>query len=406
MEHTSFQVTLAELVHQKRKVIAIPFDFSIRETLAVMNKENLICVPIYGSPGKWISCGGFNVVVQGCQYIGVLTLADLLVFMLNDDSGYLDTDVAARMEKVTAVEALGATQESQTLWVEPAHRPLTYSMERFAKGVHYLLVHDEQTADRDLKILSQTDVIKYLHTNASTCPVIKVTLARPVGHFACTSVESVSVSTSMLVALGLLRSVRAVPVLSRDGELVSTLSLSDLRGYYRHPTDFTKLVGGVTKMTTVGEYLSACHGGRMREPVSVGALEPLSSAVQKMVERRVHRVWIRQEPTKFRDALAGVVSMTDVIRAVYEADQKCLSESFHPAPPLPPLSQSKNEQLESTDDDNVTTKMEATATTNASDGSTCSKCPGPGSLERSHQNFDVCMTGPEEEGDEESKRVL
>lgn len=391
-QHCSFQVTLAELVHHKRKLIDVPYDLSIRETLALMNKENLICIPVYGSPGKWISCGGFNVVVHGCQYIGLLSLADLLVFMTNEKSGYLDSnEIADRLNSLTAVEVLGSTAESQTLWMEPAHKTLSYTMERFAKGGHYLLAHDEKNVDRDVKILSQTDVIKYLHANASLIPVVKVTLNRPVGHFANTQVESVSESASMLVALELLRTVRAVPVLSRDGQLVSTLSLSDLRGYYRRPTDFTKIVNGVPKMTTVGEYLISCQNP-MRAPITVAPTDPLSSALQKMIDHKVHRVWIYQEPTKFRSGLAGVVSMTDIIRAIYDADQKCISDSFHSSQVLKAGSTENTEK----------------SIAQESSPNTTFKISGSSSLGRSHQNFDVCMSRPDKDEDssEEGKRVL
>lgn len=64
---------------------------------------------------------------NGVQYIGVVSIVDLLTFILNGDDA--EERITSRIS-----QAIGSTRESMSLWVEPVDRPLYFAMEQFCKG--------------------------------------------------------------------------------------------------------------------------------------------------------------------------------------------------------------------------------------------------------------------------------
>jgi hypothetical protein len=61
------------------------------------------------------------------QYIGVVSIIDLLTFILSGDDA--EERITSRVS-----QAIGSTQESMSLWIEPVDRPLYFAMEQFCKG--------------------------------------------------------------------------------------------------------------------------------------------------------------------------------------------------------------------------------------------------------------------------------
>jgi CBS domain-containing protein len=306
----SFTISVGDIVADKRLIIHVSWDSSIRKCLEILANENLISLPVYGQPERWIGYGGIIVVANSFQYIGIVNLADLFLYILQGSS----TD--ERMSQ-SIYNVLGTTDESLTLWAENCHEKLSYILERFSKGIHHGLVFDPSDSTYLVKILSSTDIVKYFSSNLTEFPLLQRTFNNAAGIYATKDVKGVSSNSKMLEALNLLRSVTALPVLDPFGELIATLSLSDLKGGYK------LLYDGGTEVSVI-EFLQFRHNGNIPLPVYVNQSEPLRIAVNLMLTNKIHRVWIRQCPNIFRDAIAGVLSLSDVIRAVYEADCQLL----------------------------------------------------------------------------------
>jgi hypothetical protein len=122
------RVTVGEIVSEKRHIIAVEASTPLGTVLNLLQEEKIQSVPVYGSQGSWLGSGGVDLVSNHRQYIGIVSMIDLLIFILN---GNPETILTHRI-----VDAIGSTNESRSLWVEPASRPLYFALEQFCKGFH------------------------------------------------------------------------------------------------------------------------------------------------------------------------------------------------------------------------------------------------------------------------------
>ena len=95
--------------------------------------------------------------------------------------------------------------------------------------------------------------------------------------------------------------VGALGIVDTNGELVGTLSASDVRGMQEQ--DLPQLFLPV--MTFLRK-----RGINNRKPIFVGIESTLEEVIKEMLDGRVHRVWICSDDKK----PIGVVTMTDIVR--------------------------------------------------------------------------------------------
>ena len=107
-------------------------------------------------------------------------------------------------------------------------------MEQFSKGVHRALVvpnvGDEATG---VKFLTQTDVVSCLFTHHSVSASLRVIFDQPMEQFQRPDLVTITSESSFIVALQIMLEAKvwAVAIVDKDtGVLISTLSVSDLRG--------------------------------------------------------------------------------------------------------------------------------------------------------------------------------
>ncbi len=122
------------------------------------------------------------------------------------------------------------------------------------------------------------------------------------------------------------------------GHIVANLSATDFRGVQRVIHETTRSLIAVNQLgrMTVREFLNARYGHHLLPPITMRPEDPISVALEKMVLSHVHRVWITVAEREV-DASAdssegmarsrrcvpvGVVTMTDVIRAAYNAETR------------------------------------------------------------------------------------
>jgi CBS domain-containing protein len=176
------KVTVGDLVSEKRHLIGVEASTPVGTVLNLLKEENILSVAVYGTQGSWLGSGGVDLVSNHRQYIGIVSMMDLLAYILR---GNPETVLNQRI-----VEAVGSTSESLTLWVEPASRPLFFALEQFCKGsnfslssqsypagTHRALVHDEKAEGSPIRMLTQTDVVHYLIRHRDTFPHLEVSFS-------------------------------------------------------------------------------------------------------------------------------------------------------------------------------------------------------------------------------------
>jgi CBS-domain-containing membrane protein len=217
-------------------------------------------------------------------------------------------------------------------------------MEQFSKGVHRALivpnVGDEATG---VKFLTQTAVASFLLDHRSTSASLQDIFNQPVGQFQRPNVVTITSGTSLLVALQIMQdaNVYAAAIVDKDtGVLISTLSVSDLRGTgnwhflmkYRSSKSLDCVLflysGFVTSALRalssipVVDFLRHKNGipaeGLLPTPLTFRSDDRLGDVVGSMLSSHYHRSWKVDDHGRPTD----VMTLTDVIRGVWEAERK------------------------------------------------------------------------------------
>ena len=148
----SFKLSDVLLACKKEPVIEIEAHSSVGDALSLLQKHDVSNLAVVGAAGHYYSSNNFRSLHNDKQYIGLVTLADIVSFLLSPSNS---------VEK-SILAVLGSTNESLSLWILKAEDELLSSLEPLCKGVHSFLV-----ATADLKaapyLLSQLDVLAFLH---------------------------------------------------------------------------------------------------------------------------------------------------------------------------------------------------------------------------------------------------
>jgi hypothetical protein len=217
-------------------------------------------------------------------------------------------------------------------------------MEQFSKGVHRALVvpkvGDEATG---VKFLTQTDVVSCLLTHHSVSASLRTIFNQPMEQFQRPNLVIITSESSFIVALQIMLEAKvwAAAIVDKDtGVLISTLSVSDLRGTknshfltkYRSSRllDCVLLLysGFVTSALPalssipVVDFIRQKNGIPSDEPLSAPLTykndDRLGDVVGSMLSSHYHRSWKVDDHGRPTD----VMTLTDVIRTVWEAERK------------------------------------------------------------------------------------
>ena len=306
-----------QLVASKRDLVAVTHAEKIVDVLHALNSAQLTCVAVYGAPHHWIGAGFVEMIADGKQYIGLVSIVDILSYLS------VSGDVATRLQH-PIVSVVGSTSESQTLFLEPTSRPIVNVMEQFCKGVHYALAVDDAHSTHPPKMLTQTDLVAFLTAHHPSNSILDSIWQSSAITFATAHAEFVYLDDMVLHVLQTMANVRgyirAVPVVARDtGLLVTTISASDFRSL---TVDTLNLAFHMT----IGQFLFELNRGRLPEPCCIDETVSLRTAAQTMLDKKIHRIWVYSGEVISRaghgSSNIGVLSLTDVIRALYRSGQQ------------------------------------------------------------------------------------
>lgn len=282
------------------------------------------------------------------HYIGMVTMLDILAHIAdddhhdNEDRDLLDLD---RKMAVPVSSIIGHNVEGLSLWTLNPNTSILDCMEIFSKGIHRALVpldgQVEEAVGVELvesassyRMLTQMDVLRFLIREKMR--EIEGILKRSVKEMEGMMNENVMAitdKTKVIEAIKCMKSsfLNAVPIVGstqlngdqqshaqlftgRGKKLVGTFSATDLRGCqlatlqsWLHQTalDFTDAVRKSPLFEGTGT-------AGVRELVTCGPESSLEEVIEKVVSKHVHRIWVTDE----HGLLLGLVSLSDMIRAI------------------------------------------------------------------------------------------
>lgn len=310
------EVKVGDLLEQRPEVLALHYLTPVEDVLNTLQELEIQSVAVYGPANGFIGAGGVELICGDRQYIGIVSVIDILAFSLKHED-YLKRKVS---------EVIGSTNESLTLWSEDKHQPLYFAMEQFCKGVHHALVYDSKDRCAPLKYLSQRDIAAYLIADTTSLPHLQTVLSMPVESISTCPVTPVYLSTPLTDAIPMLTEFSALPVVNEAGVVVSNLSASDFRG--KSIAELRSSPDCTVRDLVMHQAMKLLE---THPPFTVAATDSIFSAVSYMLRYQIHRLWVTPqritsqtasgEPeTVFLEGL-GVLSFTDIIRAVYIAEK-------------------------------------------------------------------------------------
>ncbi|KND04278.1 uncharacterized protein SPPG_00016 [Spizellomyces punctatus DAOM BR117] len=350
--------TLEDVLKDKpaEKLVQVHADASALDALTLMKNHHILAVPVYGEKGRWLGAGGTEAFAGSRQYIGVVSILDIVDFittLLPDDLGaplpsHATTGPHPDLSHIRVMDLIGETLESRSLWVARPDVPLRRSVEPMGRGVHRLLVPTRpdsadaalgahgpasialeagpDTMSNEFRIVTQTDVIRFLLHRLNEDPELAKICSASLERLGLADQSNsviitadISAPLSTIIKQMTLHNLNAIPVTNShlNGTVVATLSVSDLRPFLISETDLVDIVRDLRRLT-VGEFLRRVKGdwsgevGGEKTGVKCRAEASLRSVMELGVEKAVHRVWVVDR----EGVPIGVVTFTDVIRLV------------------------------------------------------------------------------------------
>lgn len=310
------------LIYYKPKLIEINSKTTLEETLKLLSERNILAVPVFDQEKQ--------------EYIGIVHTFDILLYIVygffKDDEEVTADALKAKIEKCRSTPAsdlIGIAHYGHSGWwhsgilvYEPTKK-VREILEILSRGVQRVLVRcsptiagregdievSHPTPSDDLRVLSQSDFIKFLiiHAQATLDFTEHNTLEQlHLTHFDKEAQPAtVPETASALSAFRILytRPVDAVGVVDANGALVANLSASDLRGL--------TIAELPSLLKPVGEYLKSRYHGHYLPPVTTTPQATLKSVMTLVASTGVHRVWVIDPQTK---AQLGVVRLTDILK--------------------------------------------------------------------------------------------
>ncbi|CAL4889838.1 unnamed protein product [Urochloa decumbens] len=316
------------------------------------------------------------------HYIGMVNMLDILAHIAEaSDDADADDEAEVDLHRRMAVpvsSVIGHSLEGLTLWTLHPNTSVLDCMETFSKGVHRALVPLESSAENVVavelvesapgyKMLTQMDVVRFLRAHGAE---LRGVLSRTVRDLGAVNdaVFAVAAGARVIDAIKAMRaaSLTAVPVVDADNteilqdgkgkKAIETFSATDLRdcpvarlqpwlgisvmefkrkvAEYRASSNKPVGVPGADDDTDTGVVPVAEDADTPAALAAIAAEEEqhndeqqqqtlvtcspestLGEAIEAAAARHVHRLWVVDE----EGLLRGVVSLTDVLRAVREA---------------------------------------------------------------------------------------
>ncbi|XP_010459054.1 PREDICTED: SNF1-related protein kinase regulatory subunit gamma-like PV42a isoform X1 [Camelina sativa] len=339
-------VTAKDLTAGNRRLVEVPYTATISHAMNTLVANSISALPVAAPPGHWIGAGGSMIMESDKQtgvvrkhYIGILTMLDILAHIAGEDSDLSDLD---RKMGSQVSSIIGHCLEGLSLWTLNPNTSFLECMEVFGKGIHRALVPVESSIESSntiagveliesasaYRMLTQMDLLRFLRDHHFDD--LKTVLSRSISDLKAVhdSVYAITERTTVSSAINVMKGalLNAVPIvhapdvpqedhlqlinvgfIGRHRKVIGTFSATDLKG--------CRLPELQTWLSLTALEFTEKATGKERDVVSCGVEATMEEAIEKVVNRGVHRVWVMDQ----QGLLQGVVSLTDIIRSLRSA---------------------------------------------------------------------------------------
>ncbi|KAJ1698558.1 hypothetical protein LUZ63_007070 [Rhynchospora breviuscula] len=347
------------LTRHKRRLVEVPYTATIADTANALQANCVSAMAVAAPPGRWIGAGGTMILesdpATGAvrkHYIGMVTMLDILVHIA--EAGVKGGGKSEEMDlnqsmMVPVSSVIGHSLEGLSLWTLNPNTSIMDCMETFSKGVHRALVPIGSQTDNLLpvelvesspgyKMVTQMDVIRFLQESSHELKDILSSSIQALDAIN-ENIFAVTKNTKVEEVIKTMRaaSLTAVPVvdadeveLLQDGrgkQVVETFSASDLRDCPMAQlqsclgltvTEFKEKVGALKATLTPEDGTAISDVQQSPKLITCFPENSLEEVIEKVVVNHVHRVWVVDQ----QSLLLGLVSLTDILRAVRESALK------------------------------------------------------------------------------------
>lgn len=317
--HALEAISIKDVISSKKRrtfhpLLALEETISIGDFLKQLKEHNFLSAPVYRTlPDK------------SRVYTGIVSVSDVVaasVFeQIFDSTEEFDEanffDFIDRLEPETFFKSpvkslIAASKESANPWILYSGEPITALIDLFTKQKqHRCLVIDEEVlrsslitpipASASLCLLSQTDVLRYLHTSKQVGGTkLSHAIVEPILDVPISSLPSLGGPKAIMAVLDthsalhgfrtmFIDQLQGLPIVSHNGEVVGNLSASDMRGV---TVDNLKSIS-----LPVYEFLEKM-GRSPDDTIKVDQVrtlsleESLESAMEKLLKLKIHRLWV------------------------------------------------------------------------------------------------------------------
>lgn len=306
-------VIIADLINGKNPLIEIDGDKNITDCLQTMKEHNILSLALSKQKSdKKLLYGVVDTFDIMC-HIAVSTNVEKSTHTTED------FEQLAKLNQTKLSEIFGFSEENRFLHLYSPSDNVDKLLDHFCKGIHRGIVTSEPP-----KMISQFDVIKYIHSNLHLVPesvlqsslsklnITRSGLYKVINHTeTIVDADVVSINVTDVTIHAIRKMVKeqlfAAPVvdLSAGGKIVSTISASDFRGLTADA--IARLV-----YLPVGEFLhqiALLNSNQIAAPVCFEDSVTLETVLKSIVTNHIHRVWIVNAQGKPK----GVVSLSDLI---------------------------------------------------------------------------------------------
>eukprot|EP00013_Stygamoeba_regulata_P028216 CAMPEP_0177652176 /NCGR_PEP_ID=MMETSP0447-20121125/12969_1 /TAXON_ID=0 /ORGANISM="Stygamoeba regulata, Strain BSH-02190019" /LENGTH=304 /DNA_ID=CAMNT_0019155361 /DNA_START=64 /DNA_END=978 /DNA_ORIENTATION=- len=288
--------TVGELVFDKRKLIQVDSNDKVVDVCTKMMFENIRSCPVYNSEKK--------------EYVGVVDMMDVIIPLAFTNYFENQTVEQAQFSAYKALstsvgDIVGLNPEGSRLWIYEGVTPIIETLRPLALGIHRVLVTAKDDFDRHevYRVLSQTDVVRFLLRNASCLGGLLKTRVDELG-LVSGNVETIT--TKDIAIEGFRKMVRSqvlgLAIVDDEGRIVGSLSSSDVRGLT--PAKLKNVI------LPVPEYLRNVTGAPAAHPITCTAHDSLEEVMLKAIAGKVHRVFVVDASQK----PIGVITLSDIIK--------------------------------------------------------------------------------------------
>jgi 5'-AMP-activated protein kinase regulatory gamma subunit len=283
-----------------RRLISVETKTPLKEVLHTMHTNRILSVPIFD-------------VDKGC--VGLADVLDLVQFTAvqyfsSQEASVMDDNVMMapelfrqfEFEDKTAGDLLKQSKRAREFKVVDQNISLGELAKVLSHDSHRVLIGQS----KDAKLVSQSDLVRYLSERKDQLDARLLNTPLSELNIIHEQILHVSEKTSTIKAFcHLVRSqVHALAVLDQQQRLVGTLSASDLRGISDE---------NLNRLTQpVKQFLQLTDRKAPDTLIRCSPNEKLDLAINKLVEAKVHRLWVTDENEK----PIGVLALTDIIRTL------------------------------------------------------------------------------------------